>query len=311
MRHRPIGPRKFTVAAASLLGAVALTALVGLLPAQGAPGMSVTETGWWSRNPAATAPAGGFQVGTAPDGPVSTSAVRLAIEGRIDKATIILGESGGVPSAAALRACVTTGSWSATTHEWAKAPAADCTKNVALTRNATAATWTADITALVPPGATTLSVMIVPATGGAPAWQVDFGLAIVSAEARPEPTTTTTTTMAASSGPSGGSSAGFDNSGSSSTPASSAGTTFAGGSFVSDITTDAAADLALEPDPGTVPDAAAASPSDPAALGFTPAVAAPGQSAPWDRLLLFLPVAAIAGAAIAAGRRRWLDRVVA
>lgn len=295
---------------ASLVAGLALllAGWVAAPTAGAAPGASVTETGWWSRNPFAAPPDRGFQVATAPDGPVSVSAVRIAVEGRITKATLVLNEAGGIPEAASLRVCSGPSTWNATNHAWSAAPAADCSKTVAMTRNAAGANFAADVTSLVQSAVGSATLMVVPAPG-APAWQVDFSIAIVSAEAEPATTTTTAPATEPSSG--GSDSAGGFASGGSSSGGFAGSTPSPPNAF--DFGTSAPLLPEQPPEIGTDPslDPAPAGEGDPGtdlAASVAP-LPATGTSQPWGRLVVFLPLSILAGAAIAYGRRFALDRL--
>lgn len=300
--------RRLLATAAAL--ALGMAAWVQAPAVHAAPGAEVTETGWWSRNPFASPPARGFQVANAPDGAASVSAVRIAVEGRISKATLVINEAGGVPEAATIRACSGASSWSASDHAWAAAPASDCSKAVSMTRNAAGANFAADITPLLQGAIGSATIMIVP--GGAPlAWQVDFSIAIVSAEAEPATTTTTTASPGGSSGgqssapPSGSGSFGASGSGASS---SFAAPTPASNAFDFGATTPS---LPSEPTVGSDATLDPASPADDFGSDLAATVSAPstGASQPWGRLVVFLPLSILAGAAIAFGRRFALDRL--
>lgn len=292
----------------ALLSAVAIGAAVWFPTpsAHAAPGATVTETGWWSRNPFASPPDRGFQVATAPDGPASVSAVRVAVEGRVTKATLVINEAGGVPEAAALRVCAGASSWNATDHAWAAAPAADCAKTAPMTRNAAGGNFAADVTTLLQGVAGSTTLMIVPAAG-APAWQVDFSIAIISAEATPTPTTTTTTstTSPPSGSPGGSGTSGSFGSGSSSSPTPPSNAFDFGSSTPAPPveTGTIGPDPSLDPDPAIEDEVGADLASGAIAVPST------ATSQPWGRLVVFLPLSALAGALIAFGRRFTLDRL--
>lgn len=305
MRVRPLA----RLVVAALAGALALAWAAGVSPARAAaPGVQVTETGWWSRNPFADPPDGGFQVARAPDGDISTSAVRLAIEGRVTKATLVINEAGGVPEAAALRVCAATGTWSATNHAWSAAPQADCAKTAAMARNATGANWSADITALLQTSLPSVSVMIVPASSPAPAWQVDFSIAIVSAEAEPDPQPASSAGSGTSGGASGSGSvvSGGETGGGGSPTFSPSSGGFSFGPTTPAFT--AAEPLGAEPSLDPAPqEQVTPEPVEEVALP----VRSSGASQPWGRLIVFLPLSILAGAAGAISRRRLLERAAA
>ncbi|MGI8793268.1 MAG: DUF7594 domain-containing protein [Acidimicrobiales bacterium] len=291
----------------------ALALVFGPVAGSAAPGVEVTEVGWWSRNPIATAPDGGFQVANAPDGPASVAAVRLALEGKITKAILVINEDSGVPEAAAMRVCTTTATWSAANHTWANAPAATCGAAVQLTRNATGANWTGDITSLIPAGQASVSIMIVPeATAAArPAWQVNFSQAAVSAEAQAIPAPTTTTTTSSGSGQGSGS------------PPPTAGATFGGPSSGSGFPAFASGPSVTAPSsnftnnpapvdaPGTVADVSPATNDDASLGGIAAAPARATERQPWGRLFVFVPLSVAVSIALAVARRRLDQRPTA
>lgn len=147
---------------------------------------SITETGWWSRNPAATAPAGGFQVASAPDGPVSVTALRVQVDATsLRSALLILSESNQVGTAT-LQVCPTTAAWSAAAPgPITAAPAPECGSAVALQRNEVQRVWTADVAAVLGGGAGQKSLVVVPGPSALPVpvpFQVDFAGAALQAD---------------------------------------------------------------------------------------------------------------------------------
>lgn len=291
-----------------------IVALVGVgvgwiaaAPATAAPGAEITETGWWSRNPFADPPDRGFQVATAPDGPVSVSAIRIAIDGRVTKATLAINEAGGVPEAAALRVCAGPSGWNASEHAWASAPQADCAKTASMSRSAASGNFTADITTLLTATKGSQTVMIVPAAG-APAWQVDFSIAILSAEVEPVPTSSSGSSTGssepdASSAGSGAIATGSPSGSSSPGPSANAFDFAATPSFVAPAADPVGSEPTLDPGPAAdVVDTAA----NPIAAPLPPAR---GASQPWGRLIIFIPLSALAGAAITFGRRFAFERL--
>ncbi|MBV9665981.1 MAG: hypothetical protein JOZ37_18600, partial [Actinobacteria bacterium] len=68
---------------------VALVAAMLLLPAaaRAQTAAEVTDTGWWTQNPAPNAPPGGFEVAEGPQGPLSVAAMHI----RVDATTLTQG----------------------------------------------------------------------------------------------------------------------------------------------------------------------------------------------------------------------------
>jgi hypothetical protein len=115
---------------------------------------SVSDVAWWSRSPLAQAPAGGFQVAAAPDGPMSVAAFHLQTSGDVRQATLTLTEAGGTTVnalGATLVVCPTFDPFSASNdHTYARVPKPACDRaRASLTRDAATATWKGDITTVV------------------------------------------------------------------------------------------------------------------------------------------------------------------
>lgn len=156
------------------IGSLAVgSALIALTPL--AAQARVAEVGWWTRNPAASAPADGLQVANGLDGPLSVAAVRAGDgSGSVTSAKLTLKEADGSVNAAgaSLQACPAAGTFEAKANgAFADAPKADCAAGkVALQRDAATGTWTAEVGPLLPTG--TSAISIVPA--GAAVFQVNF-----------------------------------------------------------------------------------------------------------------------------------------
>lgn len=171
---------------------------------------AITRTGWWTRNPAATAPEGGLDVGMGPDGaPISLAAIEVAAGGPVTRAVLTLVEAGGItPAAASLVVCRTADEWAgggAQPMDGAPSPACDAGK-VAMTRNGASGTWAADVTPLLAGVARdgVASIMVVPVvSSSAPlGFDVQFDpprlQSEVGAASTPTPATTSTTDPGAS-----------------------------------------------------------------------------------------------------------------
>lgn len=156
------------------IGSLAVgSALIALTPL--AAQARVAEVGWWTRNPAASAPADGIQVANGLDGPLSVAAVRAGDgSGSVTSAKLTLKEADGSVNAAgaSLQACPAAGTFEAKANgAFADAPKADCAAGkVALQRDAATGTWTAEVGPLLPTG--TSAISIVPA--GTAVFQVNF-----------------------------------------------------------------------------------------------------------------------------------------
>lgn len=153
---------------------VTLVVVLGTVPATAADAATIPRTGWWTRNPVASAPDGGFDVSMGPDGaPLSIAALEVAARGTVTRAVLTLAEDGGIAQQdAALVVCVTTGEWtSGAAQPMEDAPVAACgaSTSVTMTRNTATSTWAADVTPLLGGVARdgTASLMVVPAVSTA------------------------------------------------------------------------------------------------------------------------------------------------
>lgn len=156
-----------------LAGVVSLT--TGLLGVAGAPAahasVPISKVGWWTRSPSpAGPPAGGIEVGSAPDGNLSVAAIELDTGGGASGATLTLVESGGqAQQAASLQACPTSDQWNqANGDNLNLAPRAQCPATpYSLTRDSSG-NWTIDLTPLLAGRTGPVGVMIVPGPAPAP-----------------------------------------------------------------------------------------------------------------------------------------------
>ena len=180
------------------MGVVAVVFAVALPGVASAEGAAVTQLGWWSQRPGASAqPAGGFELALSPSGPISQAAVRIQVDSvQLSSAYLELTESSGVGSeVAGVMACPTTDPWEpANPGSWGVAPEPNCTRSENLSR-AGDGLWSADISQLLSVG--TISIVLVPSshadTQGAPIpYQLLFSgarlIASAPGEPAPEPT---------------------------------------------------------------------------------------------------------------------------
>lgn len=160
------------------LAVVAAAGTVALVPvarsADADP--TITAVGWWTRSPLAGAPEGGIAVSSAPDGPVTVAAVSLDLgEGGVTAAALEAVEVGGVAqSLATAMVCATPPGWAPAAGaplEQAPHPACEA-GSVPFTRNEASSTWRADLGALLLGKTGAVAVMVVPAPGGAPLYEV-------------------------------------------------------------------------------------------------------------------------------------------
>lgn len=261
------------------------------------------STGWWSSQPGATAqPNGGFEVASAAGQPVAVAAVRFSTPSGVTSATLTLQESGGfVTPASALQVCTTTGDWKpANPGASADQPKSDCTQAIALTRDATKLTWTADVAPLLPALGGEPSLMIVPGTtpgGGSPldpGFQVDFSGAALAVVAAPG---TTTTAFSSGSTDFGG---GTSGSGSSSFGSGSSGSIGGIGPVTPTTVAAPATSTTVTPVEAFKPQKLAA--------GATPGGGGGGADQPWERLLLLVPISAAAGVGTVFARKLLAQR---
>lgn len=179
------------------------TMLAGGAASASAASATITEVGWWTRDPAAAAPDGGLAVGNAPDGALTVAAVRIQVPtGRAGTVTLTLVEADSVaPLGAGVRACVTRSPWvAATGGSFDEAPAPACDAGSALLTRADDGSWKGDISALVTSGSSSASVVIVPDDGAPAAFKLSFDPPALSssgaAEPAPPATSPVTTTTA-------------------------------------------------------------------------------------------------------------------
>jgi len=176
----------------ALLSLVLVALALAPTPAAGAA-PSVTGAGWWTRSPIASAPEGGITVGNAPDGPLSVAAVSIDLgEDGVTSGTLSLEQTGGQPPAAGqLVACV-IGSFTAEQGgAIADAPATTCDSTQApVAANGT--TWTVNVADLVGEQQGTVGIALVPVTGSASVWDLQFDKPTFTGTAA-RPTTASTT----------------------------------------------------------------------------------------------------------------------
>ena len=301
--------RRRTVLGGAFLAWLIVTVVAGTGRAQEAAA-TVMEVGWWSRQPGATAPESGFSVADAPDGAVSVAALKIDVRAqRVTKASLVLGEGEGTGGAeiAAIQACASPSDWQpASPGALSAAPKADCTKAVDLKRAGTL--WQGDLTSLLSSSGV-VSVSIVPKAGasaGLPVkavWNVT--IASISLESEGEGISEgSTIAPSLADDDSGGGSGSIVSGGFEVVTPPSVTSSFRPSPFVPTTPTPAAP---LEPALNAPPAPAAAEAPAQATGTFPRRIdsSPPGDrdGRPWVRALVFLPLAALAGAGAAAGRR--------
>lgn len=147
-----------------LLGSVVACLSTSAAGAGTTAGPAAVEVGWWTRLPTESAPAGGFAVGSAPDGPTSVAAVRLDLESGVRSATLDVSEAGGtLQGLAALRVCVTTTPWRAAAGgPMTDAPTADCGGHAVSLVSRGSGAWQADVSTLTTGRTGVVSLMVLP-----------------------------------------------------------------------------------------------------------------------------------------------------
>lgn len=293
---------------ALVAGPVLLLALFASTPAVSGA-VSASGLGWWTRSPGASPPADGFEVASAPDGAVSVAAFHVAGDrSRVTHAVLVLTEAGGASAnqgGAALQVCRTPNSFTPGPKQtFANAPKAECGSGRApLARNASTATWAADVTALVASygdSSSTVALMILPAdpppAPAAPAvFQIDFAAPSLLVEERPA-TTTQDSAVPFDSG-----SSSFDNSTGSS---SNFGSEFSSSNF----TTSPSSPAEPTGTPAVTPPYSDAS----VTKDVAPAIAAPIRRAstsrgptPWGKGVVLVLISAVVGVLAGVGRHRF------
>lgn len=284
----------------ALVVAVSLVTTAGaLLLAAGADAAGVAATGWWSRNPVASAPEGGMAVGFMPDGPATVAAVKVDLGDGVTSAMLELTEAGGTATdAASVLACETSTMWTPVEKgPIEKAPTTACAAghSVVLARDADSLTWSADLSALLRGRTGPASVALVPG-------EVTEGLGSVVFEVQwsgPPVFTSTSKATARSTSPTTGS-----RSATTAPPSRPSSATAA---------QRPASELVTAPPPVSAPAVVAPTAESPSTsvpetspmTSALPQASGPGvpADAPWQQLIFFLVVAAGAGAL--AGTGRW------
>lgn len=284
-------------------GLLVLLVLLGSGIAGALDGDPPTSTGWWSQNPGASAqPDGGFEVAALGGQPVSVAAVRFSVPSGVTRATLSLQETGGfVTPASALQVCRTTEAWQpANPGAYDEAPTPDCAAPIALTRDADALVWSAEVVGLLPSLGGEASLMIVPsetAGGGSPldpGYQVTFSEAALAVIAAPGTTMAPSTTFAPPSSPS-----------------FSGGSTGGGSTFSPPGPAATPSTVPVTPDTVPVdeqPQSGEAFQPPSLAGGATPGGG--GTEQPWAKLFVLVPLSAIIGAATVYGKRLLQQRGV-
>src|SRR3954454_6586929 len=142
-----------------------------VVPTSAGADVPVTDVSWWTRSPAPpSVPAGGFSVGSAPDGSLSVAAIHVNVSHGASKANIQLTEAstGEGSQAGAIDVCRAKAEWvPANGGNMNQAPPADCASAVHLTRDAASGVWTGDLMPLLGSASGTVGLVIQP--GPAPA----------------------------------------------------------------------------------------------------------------------------------------------
>ena len=308
--------------------ALALLVVVGVVvvvvaaaPAAGAD-VIVLEVGWWTRNPAASAPTGGIDVAAAPDGPSSVAAIAVTGSDSVTKALLLFGEAGGLQQdGAGLQVCITPNPWqSGPAQAWADAPKADCAlTSVKLERNASTGSWSADVTSLLGDleDEGRVDLMVVPANTGAVPLGFDVQLRHPELQVEIDESSSSSDDTSGSSS-SGGSSDGSGGTGSSAGSGEGTSSEFSSASerFDSEAPVVPPAPATADGTAGTSSDGASSIASDVASSGDNAELAAlptqastgaeTGGGSRTVQALFFVLIATIAGAV--AGAVRWFVR---
>lgn len=279
------------LAGASLAGPWITSASAGNQP-------PVVASGWWSRQPLAQPePDGGFTLLWALEQEQSAAAIRIDLSTPISgSAFLTLHEASGTAAdQARVVACVTTARWKpANPGAYADLPASSCapTTSLELGRDASSASWSADVTPLLAAASgTTLELVLhplgKPPAEGLPAtspFEVHFsGASLVVDPGTPPPIAVDPVVEPFVDG--------------------SGGFTVPDPGSAFELPDRGPVEV---PSGGPTDTTVPATPGELTALG--PVDVTDSESAPWSRLLILAPVSAGLGSLAAFGRRRWLDR---
>ncbi len=288
------------LAAMLLLGSLGVAAAVAA-PAAAQAEPPVTAVGWWSdRVLAQEKGEGGFEVARTLDGD-SVAAVTIESGGAVSNATITLTEveTGTVRADSAVVDVCDTGPFvAADPGAIDEAPATECTGGIALTRGEDG-TWTGDITAVVGDSTTFLAVVPGPVPDDAtpldPGFVLEFAAPVVAVTLAPSDDGAAPVAPVDTVAPTPDFS----------TPAPSDSFDFSptpSPSFDSPPIDSAPVTTVAPPvDSSTSESTEVAGPT----LNSAPISGGSGDTRPWIRLLLLLPLSAGAGAAAVFGRRRF------
>jgi hypothetical protein len=297
---------------------------------------TISDIGWWSQTPATPAtPAGGFEIAKTSEGDKSVAAVRVAIDGTLTQAILILSETTGgfLAESAVIDACPTVAAWtSVVAGPLAEAPEADCARKVPVTRDATTGSWTVDLLSFIEPGATSVAVVlrpvvvtavVAPTPPSIPS-PVPVPLPVPAVPTAPVPPVTTpvdpgftiefSKAEVFAGGPSEVSDRGASSSSSSSGGIASGSTTFAPTFDATDSFASTTDFATLTPTRDVLPSATPTVAASGAGgvgtaasveAGLQPVAATTGPGAPWGRLLILVPLSFAIGA-VGAGVRRTL-----
>lgn len=157
--NRTAARRAVAAAALAALGWAALGA------GGAAAATAVTEVGWWTRSPLASAPDGGFAVGSGPDGATSVAAVRIDLEGGVDTLVLEVQPTSGGVALGSLEVCVVADTWTAVAAgALDDAPQTACdADSVPFARAGDA--WRADVSSLVSASSGVVSLGVLPTAG--------------------------------------------------------------------------------------------------------------------------------------------------
>lgn len=151
---------RFRAAAAAFVIAGVALAIGSMAPASASG--TVDAVGWWTRNPLASAPDGGFAVASAPDGPTSVAAVRIDLGSGLSNLVIGASPATGA-DVASVQVCVTRDTWSVEAGgALTDAPTAACDGEAVPFAEAGAG-WRADVSSLVAGRKGAVSLALVPA----------------------------------------------------------------------------------------------------------------------------------------------------
>lgn len=175
-----------TLARPAAVGAALAAAAMVLLPVTASASATVIDVSWWTRNPLAAPPEGGFGVGAAPDGPTAVAAISVDLAAGVETLVLTAAPAGEVDGLAALEVCLGASPAAPSAGDAIEdAPVQPC-EGEAVPFGRSGDAWRADVSSLVAGATGSATLAVVPAAGsGTVPYEVAFAAPIVQATGAP------------------------------------------------------------------------------------------------------------------------------